>query len=71
MHIIKRVIGAALTLFAVVILAIGFGSGGYNSVSQSVLDSSETSGRLLGIMIPVMLFGVLGIWLVFATQQTK
>jgi hypothetical protein len=71
MHIVKRIVGAAFALLAVAFLAVSFGAGGDDGTSQSVLDSPEASGRLLGTMIPVVLFGVIGIWLLLSKKQTN
>ena len=71
MHIVKRIVSAAFTLLAIAILAVSFGVGGDGRTSQSVFDSPEASGRLLGTMIPIALFGVIGIWLLFSKKQTK
>ena len=71
MHIVKRIIGAVLTLLAIGILIAGFSGGGSEGASQSILDSPEASGRLLGTMIPVVLFGVIGIWLLFSKKQSN
>jgi len=67
----KRIGGVALLLIAIGILIIGFGTPANHSQSQSVLDSPEASGRTLGILIPVVLFGAVGGWLLFAKQRGK
>jgi succinate dehydrogenase/fumarate reductase cytochrome b subunit len=69
MQIVKRIAGLAFTLMAVALFVVGFMADGSAGNSQSVLDSPEASGRLLGTMIPVVLFGVIGVWLLFSKRQ--
>ena len=71
MLIIKRVAGVALILVAVLFLVVGFGGDGAGEGSRSVLDSPEASGRLLGILTPVVLFGAVGLWMLLAKKPTK
>lgn len=70
MQSLKRFVGVICLLIAIAILAVAFGSGGDDGNSRGILDSPEASGRLLGILIPVSLFGVIGLWLLFAKKQT-
>ena len=71
MHIVKRIFGIAFTLLAVALLVVPFGAGGDDGTSQSVLDSPNASGRLLGTMIPVVFFGVIGIWLLVFEETNE
>lgn len=71
MQPLKRFVGVICLLIAIAILAVAFGSGGDNGNSRSILDSPEASGRLLGILIPVSLFSVIGLWLLVAKKQTN
>jgi hypothetical protein len=71
MLFLKRFVGVICLLIAIAFLAVAFGSSGTDSTSRSILDSPEASGRLLGIMIPVSLFGVIGLWLLFAKKPTN
>jgi hypothetical protein len=68
MHIVKRIVGLTFTLLAAA-LFVRFMAGGSAGDSQSVLDSPEASGRMLGTMIPLVLFGVIGVWLLFSKRQ--
>ena len=69
MQIVKRCLGAVLILFAIGILLAGLGTGREDGKSLHVLDSPEASGRLLGTMIPVLLFGTIGVWFMFSKKQ--
>ncbi|MBW3595816.1 MAG: hypothetical protein KY475_00920 [Planctomycetes bacterium] len=70
MYIAKRIVGAAFTLLAVAILLVRFGSSGSEYASQSILDSPQASGPMLGTLIPVTLFGAVGAWLLFSRKPT-
>jgi hypothetical protein len=69
MHIVKRFAGATLTVLAIGLFVNGLGSSGNGSASQSILDSPEASGRMLGTIIPVVLLGVIGVRLLFSKKQ--
>ena len=69
MDIFKRIVGVAFILFAILFLAIGLVSKGGDGISQSILESPEASGRLLGTMIPVVFFGAIGLWLTLSKKQ--
>ena len=70
MHIVKRIVGAVFVSLAIGILIVGFSGNGNNGASQSIADSPEASGRLLGTMIPVVLFGAIGVWLLFSRKHS-
>ena len=71
MEIVKRIAGVGFALLAAGILVIGLGSSGSDGNSQGVLDSPEASGRMLGTMIPVVFFGAIAVWLLFAKKPAK
>jgi hypothetical protein len=71
MQIIKRVAGVALVLLAALFLVVGFSGGGGGEASRSVFDSPEASGRMLGISMPVVLFGAVGLWMLLSKKPTK
>ncbi len=68
MYHLKRIVGAVFLLLAIGILVVGFGADGGDTATQSALDSPEASGRLLGTMVPAILFGVIGVWLLFSKK---
>ena len=70
MMILKRIVGIAFTLLALAILFFGLSGSGSEDVAGS-LDSPQASGRLLGTMIPVALFGAIGIWLLLNGNSSK
>jgi hypothetical protein len=71
MLIVKRVAGVALILFAVLFLVSDFSSSEGRDAARSILDSPEASGRLLGTLTPVVLFGANGLWLLLSKKPTK
>ena len=71
MQLFKKVIGAVSMLLAVLFLVVGLKNVTGNGQSQSVLDSPEASGQMIGTLIPVVLFGVIGAWLAFSNKRIK
>lgn len=71
MRIVKKIVGIIFTILAVAYLFLGLRASGSGNDSQSILDSPEASGRLFATMIPVVLFGVIGLWFLFAKELEK
>lgn len=67
-QVLKRIAGVVMLLLAIVLLVVGLGGGG---PAGNALDDPEASGRLLGILIPVVLFAAVGVWLLLGKRQTK
>jgi ABC-type Na+ efflux pump permease subunit len=71
MQILKRVLGVGLILLAILFLFVGLGAGGSEGPTQSIVDSPEESGKLIGTLIPVVLFGASGLWCLFSNARVK
>lgn len=69
MTVLRRVVGLAFLLVAIAVLVVG--SGLLSNDGESVLDSPEASGQMLGIIIPVALLGAIGIWLLFSRKRAR
>lgn len=66
MHIIKRLAGAFLLLIAIAFLIFGLGN---PSEFAGILDSPDALGKLLGTLIPPVLFGTIGLWLLISKSK--
>lgn len=68
MKIIKRLFGVLLVLIAARFFAV---SGNYDGSGhlQSIWDSPEASGHMLSAMMPVVLFGAVGLWCLFSSEK--
>ena len=63
MQLVKGITGTILLSLALLCLLVGFGVLGSQSPQESILDSPEASGRLVGGLLPALLLAAGGIWL--------
>jgi hypothetical protein len=63
MFVLKRTLGMLFFGIALFILLVGLGVFEANPTNQSIFDSPEASGRLVGGIVFAAIVGVLGAWL--------